>query len=174
MKKITLLLLFVSLVVLLSACYLFSGPNCKSGTEGRSGNLATGRKQADVTTATLCTDRTDYSKSDTVHITFTVKNLLDEQIVLGGGQQPVMDICVGAAPCLSHYQPEIAHFTRLVLEPGQSHTIQWDWPTPGIDMDKSVPPFTSATSVAGNHIRLDKRLGTVNVQFFYGPRRDVP
>jgi len=173
-KMITGLLLLASLTLLLSACSLFSGPNCDSGIEDRSGNLATGRKQAHAIIATLCTDRTDYNKGDTVHITFTVKNLLDEQIVLDGGQRPVMDICISAAPCLSHYQPEIAQLTRLALEPGQSHTIQWDWPTPGVDMDKSVDPSINAAAVYGNHIRLDGGLGSVSVAFSYGPRRVVP
>jgi hypothetical protein len=169
-KTIASTLMFLALIVVLSAC----SSNCKSGTEIRSGNLATGRKQADAITAKLCTDKTDYNNGDIVHITFTVKNLLDEQIVLDGGQQPVMDICVGAAPCLSHYQSAIAQLTRLVLEPGQSHTIQWDWPTPGVDMDKSMPSPISGGAVYGNNIRLDGNLGTVSVEFFYGPRRDWP
>jgi hypothetical protein len=170
-KTIASRLMFLALIVALSAC---STSNCKSGTEIRSGNLATGRKQADAITATICTDKTDYNQGDTVHITFTVKNLLDEQIVLDGGQQPVMDICVGAAPCLSHYQPAIAQFTRLVLEAGQSHTIQWDWPPPDVDMDKSILPPINAGTVYGNNIGLDGNLGTVNVEFFYGPRRVWP
>jgi hypothetical protein len=103
-----------------------------------------------------------------------VKNLLDEQIMLDGSQQPIMDICVGAAPCLSHYQPEIAQLTRLVLEAGQSHSIQWDWPPPGVDMDKSMPPPTSAGTVYGNNIGLEGNLGTVSVSFFYGPRKGLP
>ena len=170
-KTIASMLMFLALAAVLSAC---STSNCKSGTEIRSGNLATGRKQADAITTTLCTDKTDYNKGDIVHITLTVKNLLDEQIVLDGGQQPVMDICVGAAPCLSHYQPDIAQLTRLVLEAGQSHTIQWDWPPPGVDMDRSMPPPASAGTVYGNNFGLDGNLGTVSVSFFYGPRRDVP
>jgi hypothetical protein len=40
-----------------------------------------------------------------------------------------MDICPAQHQCLSQYQPEVAQLTHLVLEPGQSHTIQWDWPT---------------------------------------------
>src|SRR3989304_2548044 len=110
-KMITLLLLLVSLTLLLNGCSLFSGPNCDSGTERRPGDLVTGQKPADATIATLCTDRTDYNKGDTVHMTFTVKNALDEQIVLDGGQPPVLNICVGAAPCLSQCQPEIGQLT---------------------------------------------------------------
>jgi hypothetical protein len=170
-KTIASLLMLLALAVVLSAC---STSNCNSGKEGRPGNFITGRKPADVTLATLCTDKTGYNKGDIAHITFTVKNLLDEQIVLDGGQQPVMDICVSYAPCLSHYQPDIAQLTRLELGPGQSHIIQWDWPTSEVDMSKSVESQTNGVAVYGKWIGLDKASGSVRVQFFYGPRRDWP
>ena len=163
--------MFFALTVWLTAC---SGPNCDSQTERQRGNIDTGKMGRDADTATLCTDKTDYNKGDTVHITFTVKNLLDEQIVLDGGQQPVMDICVSYAPCLSHYRPDIAQLTRLELAPGQSHTIQWDWPPPDADMSKSVEPQTNSATGYGKWIGLDKGLGTVRVDFFYAPRRVVP
>jgi len=171
MKTPFLFLALLSLVFLLGAC---SASNCTSVTVRRSGNLATGRKPADATTTTLCTDKTDYNKGDLVHITFTVKNLLDEQMVLDGGQQPVMDLCVSYAPCLSHYQAGIAQLTHLELAPGQSYTIQWDWPPPNVDMNKSVESSTNAADVRGQWISFDKQLGTISVGFAYGPRRDVP
>jgi len=170
-KTIASMLMFLALIVVLSAC---SASNCTSVTVRRSGNLATGRKPADATTTTLCTDKTDYNKGDLVHITFTVKNLLDEQMVLDGGQQPVMDLCVSYAPCLSHYQAGIAQLTHLELAPGQSYTIQWDWPPPNVDMNKSVESSTNAADVRGQWISFDKQLGTISVGFAYGPRRDVP
>lgn len=102
------------------------------------------------------------------------ENWLDEQLMLDNGQQPVMDICVPSSACLSKYQPDVAQLTRLVLEPGRSHTIQWDWPTPDMDMSNSIIAQTGVGSVNGNHKRLDGGLGAVNVQFFYGPRAMVP
>jgi hypothetical protein len=170
-KTIASMLMFLALTVVLSAC---SGPNCDSQTERRPGDLVTGQKPADATIATLCTDGTDYNKGDIVHITFTVKNALDEPIVLDGGQQPVMDICVSYAPCLSHYQPDIAQLTRLELGPGQSHTVRWNWPPPDVDMSKSVEPQTSSATGYGRWIRLDKGLGAARVDFFYGPRAMMP
>jgi len=172
-KMITLLLLLVSLTLLLNGCSLFSGPNCDSGTERRPGDLVTGQKPADATIATLCTDRTDYNKGDTVHMTFTVKNALDEQIVLGDGQRPVMDMCVEQNQCLSHSQSEVAQLTRLVLEPGQSHTIQWDWPTPDVNLPEALGQINVVTLDA-YRIRLDKGTGSVFVQFNYGPRKGMP
>jgi hypothetical protein len=172
MKNIFLFLALLSLAHLLSACS--SGSNCDSGIERQRGNVVTGKMGRDATIATLCVDKTDYNKGDIVHITFTVKNALDEPIVLDGGQQPAMDICFSYAPCLSHYQPDIAQLTRLELGPGQSHTIQWDWPTPEVDMSKSVEPQTNGVAVYGKWIGLDKAFGSVRVQFFYGPRRMMP
>ena len=175
-KMITVLLLLASLMLLLSGCSVLSflsGPNCKSGKEVRPGNYITGQKQADATIATLCTDRTDYNQGDTVHITFTVKNALDEQIVLGDGQRPVMDMCVEQNQCLSHSQSEVAQLTRLVLEPGQSHTIQWDWPTPDVNLPEALGQINVVTLDA-YRIRLDKGTGSVFVQFNYGPRKGMP
>ena len=175
-KMITGLFLLGSLTLLLNGCSAFSflsGPNCKSGTEIRSGNLATGRKQADAIIATLCTDRTDYNKGDIVHMTFTVKNALDEQIVLGDGQRVVMDMCVEKNQCLSQSQPAVAQLTRLILEPGQSYTIQWDWPTPNVNLQEALGQINLVTLNAYS-VRLDKGPGYIFVQFNYGPRKGMP
>ncbi len=174
MKKITLFLLFAGAAAVLNACSLFSGPNCGSGITRQRGNIDTGTMGRDATIATLCVDRTEYNKGDTVYITFTVKNTLDEPIVLDNSQQPVMDICVPSMSCLSQYQPDVAQLTHLVLEPGQSHTLRWDWPPPGVDLSKSIIGQTNAGSVDGKWISLYGTVVTVNVHFFYGPRRVVP
>jgi hypothetical protein len=130
-KTIASLLMLLTLIVVLSAC---STSNSNSGTERQPGNIDAGTMGRDAVTATLCTDRTDYNQGDTVHITFTVKNAYHETLVLDGGQRPVMDICPAYNQCLSQYQPDVAQLTHLVLEPGQSKTIQWDWPTaPQVD-----------------------------------------
>ncbi len=97
MKTIPLFLLFAGLAAILSGCSLFSdlGPNCTSDIDRRPGNVQTGEMGKDAAQATLCTDKAQYDQGDIVHITFTVKNLLEEQIVLDGGQRPVMDVCAG-------------------------------------------------------------------------------
>jgi hypothetical protein len=175
-KMLTRLLLLASLTLLLSGCSVFSflsGPNCDSVTVRRSGNLATGRKPADATNAKLCVDRTEYNTGDTVHMTFTVKNLLDEQIVIGNDQQPVMDLCVEKSQCLSQSQPEVAQLTRLTLEPGQSHTIQWDWPTPDVNLPEALGPINVVTLNA-YWIDFDKGIGRIFVLFNYGPRKGMP
>ncbi len=136
MRKLFLFLLLGCLVLLLNAC---SFSQCVSGIERQPGNAFTGEKGKDATIATFCTDKQQYNKGDIVHITLTVKNGLDRQIVLDGDQQPVMEICTWRTKqCLSQRQPSEARLTRLVLEPGQSHTIQWDWPTPEVDAKEAV------------------------------------
>ena len=167
-KTIASLLMFLTLAVWLTACS--SGPVCDSGTEKKPGNIDTGGIEKDATIGTLCVDKAEYKTGDTVHMTFTVKNALDEQIVLDGGQPPVMDICPAQHQCLSQYQTDVAQLTRLVLEPGQSHTIQWDWPTPEVDLHKAVNPASNQVYVHGYWGRLDKGPGQVMVQLLYGPR----
>ncbi len=175
MKKIPLFLLFAGLAAVLSGCSLFSGlgPNCDSGKEIRPGNLATGAPQADATMATLCTDKAQYEQGDTVHITFTVKNLLDEQIVLDGGQQLVMDICIWQDQCVASSQPAEAQLTRLVLEPGQSHTLSWNWPTPESDLQKALGQ-TNVVLVSATWVGIRGGVREVSIQLNYGPRKALP
>lgn len=171
MKKTFLFLALMGITLLLGAC---SSQVCDTDKEIRGGNFITGQKQADATIATLCVDKAEYNTGDTVHMTFTVKNALDEQIVLDGGQRPVMDICPAQHQCLSQYQPDVAQLTRLVLEPGQSHVIQWDWPTsPQADPQDALLP-TNDVRVRAYWIGLDTVVGEVSVLFLYGPRKGLP
>lgn len=170
-KTIASMLLLLALIVVLSAC---SGPVCASDKEVRPGNFLTGQKQADATIATLCVDKAEYSTGDTVHMTFTVKNALDEQITLGDGQQPVMDICPAQHQCLSQYQPDVAQMTQLVLEPSQSKTIQWDWPTTQQINPQEAQGQTNDVMAQAYWTRLDGGRGNVFVFFLYGPRKGPP
>jgi hypothetical protein len=166
------MLMFFALIVWLTACS--PSPICDSGIERKSGNLVTGEKGRDATIGTLCVDKAEYKTGDTVHMTFTVKNALDEQIILDGGQQPVMDICPAQHQCLSQYQPEVAQLTRLVLEPGQSHTIQWDWPnTPQVNPQDALLQ-TNDVAVQAHWIGLDTMVRELSILFLYGPRKGMP
>jgi hypothetical protein len=167
-KTIASLLMFLALAVVLSAC---SASNCKSGTERQPGNMDAGTMGRDADTATLCTDKTDYNTGDTVHVTFTVKNALDEQIVLDGGQQPVMDICAGG--CFSQGQTIGTKLTHLVLEPGESHILRWDWPAPEVDLSTAVDP-TNGVTVRATWIGVRGGTRELLVQFNYGPRKGLP
>ncbi len=175
MKTITRSLLLISLLaVLLSACSSLSSPNCNSGKEIRSGNFITGEQQRVVTIATLCTDREQYNEGDTVHITFSVKNALDEPIVLDGGQQPVMDICRSLNLedyCLSQTQAADQRLVHLVLEPRQTQTVQWEWLPSEAEIGQiGLGARTNAVRIFATWQGTDGTFGTVNVWFGYGEK----
>lgn len=172
MKNIFLFLALLGVALLLGACS--SGPVCDSGTERKSGNLVTGEKGKDATIGTLCVDKAEYKTGDTVHMTFAVKNALDEQIVLDGGQRPVMDICPEHNQCLSQYQPDVAQLTRLVLEPGQSQTIEWNWPTTPQVNPQDALGQTNEVRVQAHWVGRDGGLRDIDVLFLYGPRKGMP
>jgi hypothetical protein len=170
MRKQFLFLLLDCLVFLLNAC----SSQCVSGEETQPANFITGQQQGIATIGTFCTDKRQYDKGDTVHITLTVKNGLDKQIVLGGGQQPVMDICDWRTKqCLSQAQPAVAGLTRLVLEPGQSHTIQWNWPTPEVDVKGSLDQVNEV-AITGYWVGKDGLQGELNLFFTYGEKIGRP
>ena len=92
MSKITALLMFLALAVWLTACS--SGRSAIQAPRDSRATLILEIMGRDATIGTLVWTRPStnwrYSSHD-----FTVKNALDEQIILDGGQRPVMDIC----PC---------------------------------------------------------------------------
>ena len=169
MKKITLFVLLGCLTLLLSAC-----SKCVSGQEIKSDNFITGEKGGVATIATFCTDKEQYNKGDTAHITLTVKNALNKQIILDGGQQPVMEICTWRTKqCLSQGQPPEAKLTRLILEPSQSYTLKWDWPTPEIDVKEAVDEVNEV-SIDAYWLGTDGGTGELHLFFTYGEKRWRP
>ncbi len=173
MKKIPLFLLFTGLAVSLSACSLFSGPNCASGREQIPDNVITGRQGGVGTEATLCTDKEQYSEGDTVHITLTVKNAYHEPIVLDGGQQPIMDICrwLEEALCLSQTQAADQRLVHLVLEPGRSQTVQWEWrPSETEIAQLKLVSRSNTVRVSATWQGTDGTFRTVDVWFVYGEK----
>jgi hypothetical protein len=98
------------------------GPKCTSDRERIPGDFITGEQPSVGTEATLCIDKAGYSKGDVVRLTFTVVNKYHKPVELGGGQQPMMDLCSHNIPklyCLSQVRPEMAGPTHLVLQPGR-------------------------------------------------------
>jgi hypothetical protein len=117
-----------SLVIftLLAGCNLRR--NCKSSGESRPDNSITGQKGGTVTIVTLCSDKGSYKSGERVHLTMSVKNALNESIVLGNGQSSVLDIEVGKdRKHRSEYTPPV--LTRLELKPGQIYVLTWDAPS---------------------------------------------
>ena len=168
---LTVLAVLLCLALLLNAC---SSSQCVSGKEIKPDNFITGERGGDATIATFCTDKNQYNKGDIVHITLTVKNGLDKQIILDGGQQPVMDICVWRTKqCLSQGQPLETRLTHLVLEPGQSHVVQWDWPTPEVDIKGALDEVNEAY-VKGYWLGSRGGKRELNLFFTYGKKLRRP
>jgi hypothetical protein len=161
-------LLFV--LVLLAACRpqpVNPQPNCTSGQEIRPGNLYTGRKEALATVGTLCSDKDRYQLGETAHFTMTVKNALDESIILGNGQSPVLDIETERDHNYrSNYPPLVP--TRIKLQPGQVYAVNWDWPPPDVDVNKAKDHL-GWVYVYGDWVGLDGMKGSLRLRIGYGP-----
>jgi hypothetical protein len=171
------LLILATVPALISVGISIWGPKCTSDREVLPGNFITGKQQSVGTEATLCIDRAGYSKGDVVRLTFTVVNKYYEPVELGGGQQPVMDLCAHTflkPYCLSQVQPEKAGPTHLVLQPGQSHTIAWEWKPSNKEEDEQIIRMMNNVTIVANWIGADGGPGTVFAQFNYGPQMMGP
>ena len=116
-----LLLLLALALALLAAC----GPrkNCAESYDDRKTNLAR-----------ICTNKKEYDFGEPIYITFTVTNVSDEPLVLNGGEKAAIDIRVQG----EHWSDgrELApELTRVTLEPGESRTLEWVWPTARTDLE---------------------------------------
>jgi hypothetical protein len=141
-------------------------PNCKSDEEYRPGNIYTGRKEALATVGTLCSDKERYELGETVHFTMTVKNALDEPIVLGDGQSPAMGISMPNDGGRSDYLPPVP--TRIELQPSQAYTLTWSWPSPDVDVEKARGSL-GWVDVYGDSVGLDGGRGVIQLVIGYGP-----
>ncbi len=171
LNKVTrLVLASLFILILLAGCSPQPNPNpCDSGEEHRPDNSITGQIGGTVTIGTLCFDKNRYQLGDRVHLTMLVKNALNEPIVLGDGQSPVLDIEIGWAErrLRSKYQPPIP--TRLELQPGQTYVLAWDWPPPDVDVTKAKSP-EGWLAAEGFWVGLDGARGHVGVTgIAYGP-----
>jgi len=79
----------------------------------------------------ICTDGFRYDFAEPVHILFTVTNISDAAVTLDGGEGPAVDIRVEN----DLWSAAGDAVTVLTLEPQQTHTIEWVWPTAGTDLD---------------------------------------
>ncbi|MCP4536057.1 MAG: hypothetical protein GY832_02825 [Chloroflexi bacterium] len=115
----------------------------------------------------ICTDKKKYDFGEPIHITFTVTNISDETLDFNGGDKPALDILVEGERWLDEREltSELAHVT---LEPGESHILNWVWPTPQTDLEpfKSYP--VPSIFVFGTEISHPGALeGDVWVQSYY-------
>ena len=143
MKRILhLLLLLVSVPMLLSAC----GPrkNCAESHDPRN-----------TRTLQICTDKKSYDFGEPVHITFTVTNISTETLEFNGGDKAVIDIRIAPEQWSDERELTPAP-TQMTLEPDESRTIEWVWPTPEVDIQEfrgHFPEFGPLTFQAFGIVR---------------------
>ncbi len=142
MKGKTWLLLIVVLAsALLAVCLLVA---CGGSAEPEE-NCAEGHDPRNTRTLRICTDKVVYDFGEPVYITFTVTNVSDQSLTWDSGDRAAMDICV-RDECWSDEQELTPDLTRVTLEPGESRTLEWVWPTVNTDLkalERTFPPDTS-------------------------------
>lgn len=127
-----LLLLLVIGPMLLAACLLVA---CASGSAGPNENCAESYNDDETILARICTDKVVYDFGEPVYITFTLTSISDHQpLALDGDDGPALDIRVRGEHWSDGQEltPELTHVT---LEPGESRTLNWVWPTPQTDLE---------------------------------------
>ncbi len=132
MNKKTWLLVVTLAPVCLTACLLAAG-------EPRE-NCAESHDPRNTRTLQICTDKSEYDFGEPIYITFTVTNISDEPLVWNGGDEPAVDIHV-EGEYWSDEQELIIELTQVTLQPGESHTIEWTWPTSQTDLEPLANDF---------------------------------
>ena len=89
----------------------------------------------------ICTDKAEYHYNETVYVRWTITNVSEEVLEFDGGSRPAMDICDSWGTCWSDSQRLTPEQMRIVLEPGEAHTIEWTWPpSPTYIEDQAINP----------------------------------
>lgn len=122
MKGKTRCLLIVAAVLLLTAC-----DQSKENCEQKDGPEHTWQ-------AKICTDDDRYDFGEPIRITLTVANVSNQPLTLEGGDRPALDIRVQGQNW-SDGKELTPDLTRVSLEPGESRTLEWVWPTPATDLE---------------------------------------
>ncbi len=92
----------------------------------------------------ICTDKVKYYYDETVYVHWTITNVSEEVLEFNGGSRPAMDICDSWGACWSDSQKLTPEQMRIVLEPGEAHTIEWTWPpSPTYIEDRAINPSPS-------------------------------
>jgi len=125
-----------------------------SPAERLGGKCAGGLRSAGDLAMQICTDKTgDYQYGETIHVRWMITNVSEERVVFDGGDEAAMDIRI-AGERWSDGQELTPELTRLVLEPGESHMIEWDWPTPQTDLDALLEELAWEDPIKGDTVAL--------------------
>jgi hypothetical protein len=162
------------IVWLLLALLLIAGMATGCRSAGPKENCAGGITADGEQEFQLCTDKAEYQYGEAVHIRFTITNLSEQPLEYNGGSEAVMEICEREV-CQSDEQELTPELTRLVLEPGESRTIEWTWPPSKAYLDEWLgkAPYGSLPILfRGTHmLRPGTRSGAVTIEILYHRER---
>jgi len=105
-----------------------------------SGRCAGEQRSAGDLELQLCTDKRKYQFGETVQIQWQIRNISNKVLTLDGGEDSAMDIYAanwlpaseeGEADRYveEHWSDTHAYETQIQLEPGETYSIEWQWPT---------------------------------------------
>lgn len=91
----------------------------------------------------MCIDKNEYQFGESIHVTFTIKNINDDvdqpdfgPLEFGNGTGPAMDICdPWQHACWSDERTLTEDDKHFVLELWESRTLTWTWPTTTAHLD---------------------------------------
>ncbi len=132
-----------------------------------SGNCAGEQRAAGDLELQICTDKRDYQYGEPVQVRWQIRNISDSSITLDGGDAAAMDVHIvewdlppGAEyPVASgeeRWSDEHTYETQIILAPGETHLVEWQWPTEHTDFDAVLEPMrVSGEDVAFVYIHGD-------------------
>lgn len=118
----------------------------------------------------VCTDKKKYDFGETVYSTFAVTNVSDQPVTLNGGDEPAIDIGI-TRDQWSDDRELTPDLTRVTLEPGESRTIEFAWPTVHTDLDSLTGYVTLTIGARGVAMPWPGADRSVRVWFQYGEGR---
>lgn len=149
----------IRIILALLAC-LLSG--CRGKNCNKAANFTRDGQHTQITKIELCSNRKSYDRDDVVHIRFTLTNVWDQPLLLTDEVRPVVDVCTEGdgygERCWSDEQGPSPPLTSLLLEPGDSYTIEWDWQSDG----------GGDVIIEGYWLRPDGIFGHVSILIVYG------
>jgi hypothetical protein len=90
---------------------------------------------------------------------------------LDRGKKSVLDICVDYDSCWSDHHPSSEWPTQVVLDPGGSLTLEWDWPVTQAEREAEWPKGVSSSNsvhVRGYWLGSDGFVDEESLNFSYG------
>lgn len=113
MRKLRIVSILILALFLICACNSLRGPVVAEKDDGQI-------------LAIVVANRGIYKEGETVEVTFTIKNISNEPLLLEREDALVQDLWLSSYPVERYWSDETGEgFHELYLEPGESSTIEW-------------------------------------------------